>query len=311
MASTSNKKFYFALIAITTGVVIAIFMLVNYGDESINSDEDGVSAVKKPKVKMLQDQVYNEKTNKKNIKKAVIESTAVDFTQEKNQVIFNGWCGFSSADFYHKKKRTAVSDMSAKQLNAYEELESLCNDWYSYLNLNHDDVSRIENDIKEFREKFATYDVYQSDPEITSKTILELKKGFNKNSNFRLAEAQLYYLLRFDTELQLKMANELNTVSIDFVRSPEGAIYTTQLLLCNYSNMCSPNSLFMLDRCLSYDSACGLSMQQYLQTKVTYGQYSDWQNAADVLYRLIETGWFLEREVIKPEVIKPEDLNKH
>ncbi len=235
------------------------------------------------------------------------EPTASEVTFNNNfaegSVINNiiGRCGYRVDDFYLKGAKTDISEMTQRQLNSFEKLEEVCLDWYDHLDKT--DIQEIQKNregwIKEYENYLEVYTEEQVNSQLLLNAVNDIKKGINETSDFRMIESQLIYLLHFDTELQLKIGEELGTSSLEFIRSLEGAIYTSQLVICYYSD-CGPNSFNMLRTCLSYDEFCGMSVQQHLQNRLTYSQFTDWQNAADVLYRLIETNWFSERELLNP-----------
>lgn len=283
------------------GAVIFIAALIYYALNNVDKDPMDRASFSSLNID------NSDKSKNKNVKNRKIEEVleinkitdSIDFEDLNTMNKTSNSCGFTSEKFYNTKKKVNISEMTEKQLNAYEQIERKCLQWYDYLNtLTLDEREDIVDANKKWTKEFNTYSFPEPTLRMTNKVIKQLKNGISKNSNLKIVEMQILYLLMHDYELHLKIAGELRTSDPSFIRSSAG--YITSLFMCEYSNDCEPNGDMMLNICISDATNCGMSYVQYLQSISTYGQFSDWQNVVVILRELINSDWFSDRNVINP-----------
>jgi hypothetical protein len=283
------------------GAVIFIAALIYYA--SLIEDKDPIGQTSFSSLNIEN----SDKSKNKNVKNRKIEEAlkinktpeSINFEDLNTVNKTSSRCGFTSEKFYNTKMKVSISEMTVKQLNAYEQLEKKCLQWYDYLNtLTFDEREDIVDAKKKWTKEFYTYSFPEPSLKMTNKVIKQLKNGISEKNNLKIVEMQILYLLMHDYELHLKIAGELRTSDPSFIRSSAG--YITSLFMCEYSNDCEPNGDIMLNFCISDATNCGMSYIQYLQSISTFGQFSDWQNVVVILRELINSDWFSDRNVINP-----------
>lgn len=295
-----KKMIYIA--AILTVAAILYFYIDN---NRLTEDDSMANTAKaeKPQLESEQSQL-NQRTNGS-------PPVPIDFQKLKDQHFAFSRCRDMPDWFYIRRWVTPVSEMTERQLAAYGRLEQMCFSWYDYLGkLSPEAVAETKKEIgrQEERRNFGDIFAEEADPQFIERNIKAIANGINVDRDDRsLTDNRLTYLLHFDEDLRSKMIQELKRETgkklsppfLGYLHSFAGSAGIATLTSCRYYD-CGPNSAYMIENCLSHDEACGLSLQEDLQRITTYGQYTDWQNAADILYRLIESGWFAERETVNP-----------
>lgn len=207
-----------------------------------------------------------------------------------------GNCGFDSESFYEsiQLQKIDISRLSKKQFDAFTILESQCDSWYDYIQtLPIAALEKLRQEEEKRNKKIRKYILPEPSDYHTKKVINNLKNRIDKESDFDLLDFQIVYLLMHDSEIQNKLTEKLGfSVINDFITVNAPMIST--LFLCQY-NDCGRNSINMLSKCTRRENACGLSMQAYLQSTSSAGQYLDWQNTIIALREILHSDWFQNR----------------